>query len=433
MDSSRHGRQAHKYYDSTHTNVVPLGVVQAHRDPQRLTEIVGPRARKGMEIKNGSRVLCTEMPCSVQWYTRDEGNVAPEAGDMMLSATRTLWLTARAKCARRTSLAATRVCAGKARCLSTGACDATAAVGEGVRPTERRPDEYAWMRCRDSDELKEHIRAENGFTIQSLQPSADLAQQLHHELCAYTAPAPGVLAADSLPEKWGAFEYWTDSAGEGPRMVRRRCGDPSDKSDAASSSGSSLAKDEVLLDFGALSDQYDAPHVHVATVSVSPDGAMLAFTMDACGTEEYRGVVRRLCATPCGFGEDLVGDEIASATRVTWANVPHPHLLYCVVPDDAGRPCEVWRHTVGSNRSEDERVFASSDAADWVDVVSVKDNQVITINCNTKSSSEVWILDACDRHASPKLVARREADVSYFVEHNKVRSSCCVTRHPTPV
>ena len=81
----------------------------------------------------------------------------------------------------------------------------------------------------------------------------------------------------------------------------------------------------------------------------------------------------------------------------------------------------------------DELVFSEADPAFFVDVSTTKDGRYVTINSNTKSTSEVWLVDTGAAGSQPVLVRARTLGVQYFVEHNNVSAlrrpavcCCCV-------
>lgn len=53
----------------------------------------------------------------------------------------------------------------------------------------------------------------------------------------------------------------------------------------------------------------------------------------------------------------------------------------------------------------------------FVEVALSRDQQVMTINCSSRTSSEVLVIDLTTSHLEPFLVLPRQLDLLYYVEH----------------
>ncbi|KAJ7341153.1 hypothetical protein JRQ81_004944 [Phrynocephalus forsythii] len=62
-------------------------------------------------------------------------------------------------------------------------------------------------------------------------------------------------------------------------------------------------------------------------------------------------------------------------------------------------------------------VYREHDARYFVDLYRTKDKHFLTINSNSKNTSEVWLVDCCHPLKSPVLVQQRTEGVIYHVEH----------------
>ena len=92
--------------------------------------------------------------------------------------------------------------------------------------------------------------------------------------------------------------------------------------------------------------------------------------------------------------------------------------FFYVRPDDAMRPYQVWRHTLGTPVGEDALVFQEDDDAFYVSVVLEKDEQVILIQAGSKVTDECWFVPADDPTAAPKVIQPRIQDLEYNVDHH---------------
>ena len=162
--------------------------------------------------------------------------------------------------------------------------------------------------------------------------------------------------------------------------------------------------EQVLLDLSALADQHG--FAALGAISVSEDHSLLAYTLDLTGTESWE-----LRVVEAATGR-LVS-SIPNVLSVEWAS--GEELVYTQM-DGRSRPCHALVHTAGSSSSSDAMIFDELDEAAIVDVATTKSRRWLTINSNTRASSEVHLLSASDPRGPLRLVAPRESGISYFVE-----------------
>ncbi|XP_072436729.1 prolyl endopeptidase-like isoform X3 [Chiloscyllium punctatum] len=66
-----------------------------------------------------------------------------------------------------------------------------------------------------------------------------------------------------------------------------------------------------------------------------------------------------------------------------------------------------------------EMVYKENDPRFFVELASTKDGRFITINSNSKNSSEVWLFDRMYPQNNPRIVQERVSGVIYLVEHQR--------------
>lgn len=67
------------------------------------------------------------------------------------------------------------------------------------------------------------------------------------------------------------------------------------------------------------------------------------------------------------------------------------------------------------------KIYEETDDSFFVDVSQTKDGKFILINCNSKTTSEIYALASDDVDAVPQLLRPREVDTSYFADHARDR------------
>uniref|UniRef100_UPI00398F48BA prolyl endopeptidase-like isoform X1 n=1 Tax=Pristiophorus japonicus TaxID=55135 RepID=UPI00398F48BA len=78
---------------------------------------------------------------------------------------------------------------------------------------------------------------------------------------------------------------------------------------------------------------------------------------------------------------------------------------------------QVFRLLLEDTRATSEMVYKENDARFFVELACTKDGRFVTINSNSKNSSEVWLIDRIYSRDSPKIVQERVSEVIYHVEH----------------
>jgi len=257
-----------------------------------------------------------------------------------------------------------------------------------------RPDPYAWLRDTAAAETVDHLRAERAYydaATASLQPLVDtLTAEFVARLPREDASAPWAFGEHSY------FEHRPGGA-EFTRLLRVPRGASPDPAAA-----------EVLIDPAALDP--GSGYVELGVRLVSPDERVLAYSVDFTGGEAYELRFRDL-----ETGEDLP-DRIAG-THYGGAWSADSGTFFYLVHDDAWRPHQLWRHTLGTPASEDVLVLEEPDEQFSVDAWRTRSGAVIVVHLTSRDTSEVWLIDAERPHEAPRLVERRRPGIEYVVEH----------------
>lgn len=262
-------------------------------------------------------------------------------------------------------------------------------------------DDYAWLKAENwravlddpaalPREIRAHLEAENAYTDALIAPLADLRRTLVAEMRGRIKESDS-----SVPEPDGPFAYVTRfrEGGEHPLVCRT----PREGGEEA-----------ILLDGDALAQGHG--YFAFGDVEASPDHARLAWGCDTEGSESYVVRVRDLAR-----GEDLPDRLERVAGGLVWG--ADGSFLYYVERDENHRPARVRRHVIGTDQAQDALVYAEADAGWFVDCVATRSRAFGVIALGDHETSEAWLLDLADPLAEPRLVAAREREVRYSVEH----------------
>jgi oligopeptidase B len=267
-----------------------------------------------------------------------------------------------------------------------------------------RPDDYAWMRDRTDPELLSYLAAERGFYDVSVADLAHVREALFAEMAA-RLPA----TESSAPWRKGDHLYFTR------RRADRQFGEFCRRSVAAEPD-----EVQVLLDVDEIAGT--SSHIKLGVRAVSPDGRLLAYSVDCAGDEVYELRFRDLVS-----GDDLP-DAIAGVYEGgVWA--ADSATFFYLVPDALWRPYQIKRHTLGDPASVaaggpssasgdgDPLVYEEKDERYDVDVEAPRSGEVIVITAASRDTTEVRIVPAAEPTAVARIVEGRRRGVEYFVDH----------------
>jgi oligopeptidase B len=263
-------------------------------------------------------------------------------------------------------------------------------------------DPYEWLRDADDRAVIDYLEAENAYTEQATESLAELREEIFTDIRSRTQETD--LSVPSYTEHTDGTGYWyyqrTVEGSEYPIFCRAPASDPLTPPDVAGE----IAGEEVLLD--ANTEAGDSEFFSLGAFSVSPNGRLLAYSVDRTGNERFQ---LRFLDLDSGEPLDEVIDNVAYGAA--WAGDDH---LFYTRADDAWRPFQVLRHRLGA--FTDAEVFSEPDERFWVGVGTSRDRDWIIIDAGSKLTSEVRLLPTADPEAEPRIVAPRRQGVEYQVE-----------------
>ncbi|PPV35010.1 S9 family peptidase [Ectopseudomonas oleovorans] len=264
-------------------------------------------------------------------------------------------------------------------------------------------DPYHWLENRDSEEVLAYLQAENAYLETVLEPLQALREQLFEEI------KGRIRETDlSLPTPWGDYLYYqrTTAGDEYPRHYR--CRRPADGSLQVDSASETLLLDPNELAGGGF--------LSVGAFSISPDQQRLAYSLDSNGDEIYRLFVKEL-----GSGQisELPFDDCDGS--MTWAN--DSQTLFFTELDDTHRPYKLYRHRLGDAAAE--AVFEEADGRFFLHCYRSSSEHQLILQLSSKTTSEVWVLDAQQPQGNFSCLAPREEGHEYDVDHGMLDGQWC--------
>jgi len=253
---------------------------------------------------------------------------------------------------------------------------------------ERFEDPWFWLRERDDPEVRACLEAENAWADAWMAPAAALRERLYREMV-------GRIREDdeSCPYPKGDWLYYSRT--EAGRQHRIHCRRPR----------GGEGGEQVLLDLNELGR--DVGYIALGELEISDDGRRMAYSLDTTGFRDHT-----LHAVEIATGEPLL-DPVERVASVAWA-ADGETLLYAL-EDDAKRPHLVVRRHLGSG--EAEIVLREEDERFRVGVHRTRSGELLVLTAASHTTSELRLLPAARPAAEPRLVAAREQDHEYDLDH----------------
>jgi oligopeptidase B len=273
-----------------------------------------------------------------------------------------------------------------------------------TRHEDTRVDPYYWLMDHDSEEVLEHLRAENDFLAQSFEHLKPFEDLLFEEIKARIEETD-----ISVPVRRGSWWYF-DRTREGlsyPISARvRALGD--DYTPPEIDPATTLEGEQVILDENVEAEGHD--FLSVGVLAVSPDDRWVAVGTDFDGDERHHVTVRPL------DDQDPIDDELDDVYYgFAWATDSR-HFFYTRV-NDAMRPWQLWRHELGTPAGDDVLVLQEDDEQYSISVGRSRDDHIIAVLVGSSMTSEVHYLAADDPTAALTMLEPRRHGIEYGVEH----------------
>ncbi|QWT23503.1 S9 family peptidase [Subtercola sp. PAMC28395] len=266
-------------------------------------------------------------------------------------------------------------------------------------------DNYEWLRDKESEEVLNHLRAENDWTDSQLLPLAGLQQSIFDEIKRRTRETDL-----SVPVRDGAWWYYTRTI-EGSQYgvhARAPIASPDDWNPPVLDPGVAVPGEVIVLDDNAEAEGHD--FYSLGSFDVSADGSYLAYGIDTVGDERYTLRIRDLVT-----GLDLP-DTIEDTSPGATFGADSTYVFYPTV-DPSWRPDTIWRHEVGTVASDDVAVFTEPDERFWVGVGLTRSRRYLEIAASSSVTSESRLLDASTPLGEFTVVWPRTEGVEYSLEH----------------
>ncbi|WP_176141583.1 S9 family peptidase [Sphingopyxis flava] len=255
-------------------------------------------------------------------------------------------------------------------------------------------DPWHWLRdpgypeINDPDVL-DYVRQENAYFDAAMRPHAKLVETLFQEMKGRIKEIDA-----SVPQKDGDWLYWVEyeEGAEYKKWYRR----------PASGGEPVLILDEVAMAEGK-------DYFRLAEVSISPNGALMAYSFDDNGSERFEARIRNLST-----GE-LLPDVIPGTLSALVWSANSDAILYGLANEN-WRTDNVRLHKLGTPIAEDLLLYKERDIGFGVGIGKTAADNYIVIAAGDNETSEVYLLPADNPVAPMQLVSARQKGREYSVD-----------------
>jgi oligopeptidase B len=258
-----------------------------------------------------------------------------------------------------------------------------------------RVDDYAWLRQKENPEVIRHLEAENAYTNAFLKPTEAFQEKLYQEMLGR------ILQTDlSVPYHLRGYLYFTrtEEGKQYPIHCRRL--------DVEGS------LEELLLELNELVRGYS--FLGVDAFEVSDDNQLLAYSLDTTGFRQYTLRIKDLRTGT------VLPESFDRVTSAGWA-ADNRTLFYTIEDEKTKRSYRLLRHILGGGEP-DKLLYEETDERFQVQVERTRSGAFLVLTSASHTASEVRYLPAGQPEGEFLLIAPREAEHEYYIDHHPGRS-----------
>ena len=255
-----------------------------------------------------------------------------------------------------------------------------------------RVDNYFWMNERDSPEVLSHLEEENRYYNEMTAHTKAFQAELFEEM-------KGRIKEDdaSVPYKHNGYWYYRrfETGKDYPLYCRKE--------------GSLDAPEIIVFDNNEMAVGHS--YFSQASYSVSEDNTIAAYGIDTVSRRQYTIRFKNLVT-----GE-ILNTEIKNTTGgAVWAN-DNKTVYYSRKDEETLRSNQIFKHTLGTDPSEDVLVYQEDDETFYTYVFKSKSKKYILIGSDSTMTSEFRFASAARGTTDFKVFQERTRGLEYAVSH----------------
>ena len=262
-------------------------------------------------------------------------------------------------------------------------------------------DNYSWIHQKDilevlkdknklNPEVKKYLIEENNHTDYHLKDTKDLQKKLFDEIKGRIK-----LDDESLPFRDHTYDYWTKTTTEGNYSIKLRKKINTDNV-------------EEIWNGDKEKEKLGVEYFGVGDLEVSHNDKLLAYSLDAKGSEYYKIFIRDISTNK------LVTKEIMDTSGSITFSLDDKYIFYSKL-DENHRARKIYRHKIGDHLSEDYLVFEEKSEAFTVGISLTSDEKYYLITTSDHNTSEQYYFGVDEITPKPKLIIKRQRGILYSI------------------
>ncbi|RKS22202.1 oligopeptidase B [Arthrobacter sp. AG1021] len=269
-------------------------------------------------------------------------------------------------------------------------------------------DDYEWMREKTSEQVLDHLKAENAYTDAVTADQEPLRQAIFDEIKART-----VETDLSVPTRRRGWWYFTRSVEGKPytiqcRVAAEQTGDPrADWTPPVIDPETALEAEQVLLDGNQLAEGQS--FFALGGMALNEESNLLAYCIDTAGDERFTLYVKDLAT-----GQLL--PDVIEGVFYGLAFSPDSSTVFYVVVDETWRPHQIKAHVLGTDPATDTVLYQEDDPGMWLGFDLSTDRTKLLISSGNSEYSETSVLDLTDPAAQVRLLVPRSLRLLHGVD-----------------
>jgi oligopeptidase B len=254
-------------------------------------------------------------------------------------------------------------------------------------------DDYAWLRDKQNPEVTAYLEAENAYAEAVMAPLTSLRDELYEEMLSH------IKQTDiTVPFRDGEWWYYTRTEEGRQYAIHCRTREPQ---------ATESDPEWVILDGNKMAEGH--PFFAIGATDITDDGRWLAYTTDTTGFRQYTLHIKDL-----ETGEILPG-EVERVGSVTWS-ADNLTLFYTVEDEEQKRQFQLFR-APRTAVQDAVLVYQDDDERFNLGVGRTRDGKYLVLESASHITTESWVLPAGEPLGEFSLIAPREDEHEYSVDH----------------
>jgi oligopeptidase B len=242
-----------------------------------------------------------------------------------------------------------------------------------------------------TQDVLDYLNAENDYVKETMGHTEQLQEKLYEEIV-------GRIKKDdqSVPVNDNGYSYYSrfEKGDDYGLYCRSKIGQD---------------KEEIMLNGPQMAEGFT--YFGLGSRSVSPNNQLLTYGIDTVSRRQYTIYFKNL------ESGELLSDKLENTTGgTTWAN-DNKTVFYTTKDPETLRSNKIWKHTLGTNQSEDKMIFEEKDATFSTGIYKSKSKEYLFIWSSQTLSTEIRFLDADTPDGQFQIIQPREINNEYSADH----------------